>query len=46
MAEEGEPKVHYELPNPEDVVGKDVLVVGFTDGALETVAGLAERNRQ
>ena len=45
VAEEGEPKVHYELPNPEDVVGKDVLVVGLTDGALETVAGLAERNR-
>lgn len=42
---EAEPKVFYEPPDPERVRGRDVLVVGSTNEALEAAVALAPNNR-
>ena len=42
---EAEPKVFYEPPDRERVRGRDVLVVGSTNEALEAAAALAPHNR-
>jgi thioredoxin reductase/Pyruvate/2-oxoacid:ferredoxin oxidoreductase delta subunit len=42
---EAEPKVFYEPPDPERVRGRDVLVVGSTNEALEAAVALAPHNR-
>ena len=42
---EAEPKVFYEPPDPAQVRGRDVLVVGSTNEALEAAAALAATNR-
>ncbi len=45
VVEEGETKVYYNHSNLREVLDKDILVVGFTDAALEAAVSLAERNR-
>ncbi len=42
---EAEPKVFYEPPDPERVRGREVLVVGSTNEALEAAVALAPHNR-
>ncbi len=42
---EAQPKVFYEPPDPERVRGRDVLVVGSTNEALEAAVALAPNNR-
>jgi thioredoxin reductase/ferredoxin len=45
VAADAEPKVFYEPPDPAAVRGRDVLVVGGSNEALETALALAPANR-
>lgn len=45
IGQEAEPKVFYDPPEPDAYQGRDILVVGSTNEALETALGLSNDNR-